>query len=464
VTFRRCAGLFAIAAAFALGAGAAQALAARHAPGVSIDFAQPVVVVTAWGRYGSACFAVLAATVACAALALLIVVRNAGAPPGAGRLGAARPAPPRVAAIALAAAAALAAALAWPFVFSSDVYAYAAYGWLAGHGGDPYLPVPRAAHGAFVEAARFQWGGSFPACVYGPAFVTLARAAVAATGGADVGGALVLLRLLACGAFVGSIFVLDGCLRGMDAVRRFRTVAAFALNPVAIWSVAEGHNDAFVLLGALLGFRLVRRGTLAAGAFVIGLTPLLKATGAALAIGFALDAFAFAPQRARRLIAPLAAGLAVAVALAVPPVLPVLRAIRTIGHYAPSVSAQSFAGVVPAAVCALAAAVYGVIRLGARERDGHAWLGIAAWLALPNPYPWYALWFLPAVAAAGGGAAAAGLYGVTISSVVRYLPDASGHIDPSGLRLAAAVGLLPLLLAFAAFARPLPLRKTNPQI
>jgi hypothetical protein len=451
VTERPWAGLFSVAAVFALGAAVARALAARHPAAFAVDFAQPLVVVTAWGTYGTLCFAVLAATVVCAGFALLAAVRCSSVP-----------ASPALA-LALAATAALAAIAAWPFVFSSDAYAYAAYGALARDGIDPYVPLGRSVHEPFSDAARWQWGGdAFPPCIYGPAFVALARVVVAAAGQTHVAAALDGLRLLACGAFVACIFALDLAMRGASARRRFETLAIFGLNPVALWGVAEGHNDAFVLLAALLGFVLFRRGggSAAAGAVLIGLTPLVKATGAAFVAALALDTLCFRPNRAWWSLAGLAGGLCASVALALPPLLPALYAARRSGHYAPAASVQSALGVAPVALFALAAGIYGVMRLGARKRDGHAWLGIAVWLALPNPYPWYALWFLPAVVAARNGTAAAALYGVTISSLVRYLPDASGHIDSSGLRLAAAVEALPLL-ALALPLRPLPFRKTT---
>ncbi len=449
VSLRASLPLLPVAAVFAIGAVAARVVAGRAPLALARDFAQPLVVVTAWGHYGGVCFAVLATTLGLAALALGAALRatSAGTSP-----------PP--AAVAVAVAAALAAAFAWPFVFSSDVYAYAAYGSLTARGIDPYVPVPSDVHGAFVEAARWQWQGAFPPCVYGPAFVAFARAVVAAADGANVNAALLGLRLTACAAFLGCIFALASCLREMPERRRSCALIAFGLNPVALWSVAEGHNDALVLLVALTGFTLARRGAVY-GAFLLGCSPLVKATGALFALGLALDTFLFAPRAGRRMIVALALGFAMAATLAIPPVLPALHAIGSRGRYLPSGSMQDVFGLAPVLTAALAAAAYGGVRLWGRERDGYAWLGIAAWLALPNPYPWYALWLLPAVVASGGGTAAAALYGVTISSVLRYLPDATGTLATPELRLAALLTASPLLLTLAVFARPLPFRKTS---
>jgi hypothetical protein len=453
--------LFSGALVFALGALVARLVAGEHGPRVAPDFAQPLVVVTAWGAYGGTCFALLAATIGCAAIALFAILRDPESIAPAAH-------------VALAAAAAIAAAYAWPFVFSSDPYAYAAYGWLAAHGVDPYRIVPRDVHGAFVDAARFQWGGSFPACLYGPAFVALAEGVVrfvepwgpgAATPD-DVASALWLLRLLAAAAFLGSIFALDAGLNGLAARPRFTTLALLGLNPVALWSVAEGHNDAFVLLAACGGFALVRRGRAGAGALLLGSTALLKATGFAFALGFALDAYAFAVPRARRILAGIAVGVFASVALAVPPALKLLDVASKAGHSAapspPGTSPRELVGLLPTLLLSLAATTYGFLRLRERERDGHAWLGIAVWLVLPNIYPWYCLWFLPAVAAAGAGAVAAALYGVTITDLVRYLPDAVGRLEPNETRLAAAIAAAPLLVALATLRRTPTQRKTTP--
>ncbi|MGA9018858.1 MAG: hypothetical protein WB438_08005, partial [Candidatus Cybelea sp.] len=78
---------------------------------------------------------------------------------------------------AVCAAAAVALAAAWfvPVLFSSDVYAYAAYGEMARIGLDPYARAPAEAPDALLRAAQAQWVTAFPICLYGPAFVALAE-------------------------------------------------------------------------------------------------------------------------------------------------------------------------------------------------------------------------------------------------------------------------------------------------
>lgn len=451
VNLRRIAALSSIALAFVAG-GIAARIAVRQPPArFAADFAQPLVVVTAWHEYGGACFAMLAATIAIATACTIAIAFRLPAPDRPG------------VAVAITATAAVVAAWSWPFVFSSDVYAYAAYGAMSVAGLDPYRLVPAYVHGNFVDAARWQWSGTYPVCIYGPAFVAFVADVVRWFASSGVGATLWVLRFSAGAAFIGSILALDVIVAGAERRRRFMALCAYALNPVAIWSVAEGHNDAFVLLALFGGAALIRRSNPALGAALAGLSPLVKATGVPLAAGLAVDAALFASAaHGRRVALGMAAGLCAAAFFALPPLLPALAAVRATGRYAPAASLQGLIGTAPVAACALAFAIYGGFRLRQRQRDGFAWLGIATWTALPNGYPWYALWMLPAVLAAEGGVAAAALWSATILSVIRYLPDAAGGTGADAL--AAVLPVLPLLLVPLVFRRnaPSPKKATSP--
>jgi len=437
---RRGLALAATAAPLGCGALVARALAAHHPPALAADFRQPLVVATNWGGYGTAAFALLGACIALAAalLACAVARLRARAGPGDGS------------AIVLAAAVGLAGAAAWPIVFSSDVYAYAAYGDLALRGFDPYLPQPEHVHDALLDAARWQWSGGFPVDVYGPAMLAISRAIVAATGNAAVAPALGAFRGAAAVAFLASVSCAYAALAEFPAERRFVATCAYALNPVVLWSVAEGHNDAFVLLIAAVAALAAARGLAPLGGLLVGLSPVLKAPGLLLAAGFALDAVA--PHRRLNARATLVATLAasvVAAAIALPPLLPALRHIEGHGRYTPSSSLQGLVGMGPAFALALAAGAYGLVQLLRGDRRGHAWLGIALFCGLPNVYPWYALWLVPWSIAAGSGSAAIALWLATIFAVVRYLPDASGMFDGGLGRLVAAVAVAPLAIALA---------------
>jgi hypothetical protein len=442
VNLRRFAALLPVAAAFAAGALAERLWFARPPASTALSFLQPLVVVTSWGSYGGGAFAILAATAAVAALYLVIAARRLA--PGAES--------GDVWAIGLVAASALAAAFAWPFVFSSDTYAYAAYGAMAATGLDPYAPLPLYVDGAFYDAARWQWEGPFPVCVYGPVFVSLATALVRGTGGSGLAVTLWSFRIVAALAFLASIPLLGAALAGWSPARRFGALCAYGLNPAILWTVAEGHNDALLLLMVTAAGAIAVRHP-RAGMFVLGLGPLLKAPGAALALGAVLETFLRRRPGRLALAAAGLAGLALATSVALPPLLPVLASLGATGRYSPQISVQGLIGPVPALALAVAAAAYGVWALAGRDRGGLAWLGIALLVSLPNWYPWYALWLVPWSIAAGDTRASRALWAATISSLARYLPDAVGTLGPEAARLAAGAAVLPLVFATAGTRR-----------
>ena len=153
-----------IAIVIALGAVASRLLLARAPLRFAVDLAQPLPVATEWGRYGAAMWLVLAATLGAACIIYVLQLR----------------APLSIAGTLVAAGLALLAALWWLPLLSSDVYAYAAYGEMARLGLNPYVHHA-AASDALIAAANWQWRPvTVPICVYGPAFVALARALVTA--------------------------------------------------------------------------------------------------------------------------------------------------------------------------------------------------------------------------------------------------------------------------------------------
>jgi len=434
-----------LAGAFWAGAFALHALLAAPPRAIATDLAQPLAVVTAWGGYGGRCFAILAVCVAAAATALAAAIRFA---PASGL-----PRPGLT--VAATAAVALVGAAAWPCTFSSDPYAYAAYGAEAARGLDPYRPLAATVRGASFDAARYQWGGAFPVCVYGPAFVAFAEALWSWTARFGAAAPIAALRAVAGVAFLASIPILDAALAGLAPRRRLIVLCAYGLQPVALWSAAEGHNDTMVLLAAACAAFLVRRGYPFSAGTLLGLSTAIKAPGAFLAAGAALDGLAL-----RRLPAAaygVVGGLLLAALVVVPPLLPALTETGSRGHYAPQLSLQALIGLVPALAVAAFAAAGGLARIFRRERDGFAWLGLAAVAALPNVYPWYALWLVPFALVALPSAPALGLYGVTICAVVRYLPDAMGTMTVGAIRLATLATFAPLLAlvpGIAVLARP----------
>jgi hypothetical protein len=342
------------------------------------------------------------------------------------------------------------AALLFPVVFSSDVYAYAGYGLMALHGLNPYAHAVVTLRGPLMDAVLWQWGNPPPVCVYGPAFVWFAQAIVAIFAGLGPGAPPWALRVGACGALV-----LCAPLAFAAFPERTRAAAAagIALNPIVIWAAAEGHNDVFVVATVLAGFALVARGRPLTGAVVVALSALVKAPGLLAAVAAPLM-FAASKSRSRVLAGSLV-GFAAAALIALPAL---LQLSRNAGHgsYFPQFSLQyaldtafgASAAIALTVALAAALAIGGYALLWKENRSGVALLALALWIAIPNPYPWYALWVLPAAMLAWDTPAAWAIVALTLSSVLRYLPDATTDLSTP---LSAAIALLPFAIAAAVF-------------
>ena len=390
------------------------------------DAAQPLVVVTDWGARGAALLAILLAAVAAAALLYRRAIM--------------RSPPPRIAVTIAGAAAGLLLAAFSPVIFSSDVYAYAAYGDLARLGADPYARTALSLDAPLVRAAAWQWGGALPICVYGPAFVELAKTIVSILAPLGVPAQLNGFRLVAAAAFLLCGPLALAAYRGSVEVR-LRAAAALLLNPAAIWCAAEGHNDALALAVVLSGFALVRRHWAGVGAAVAALAALVKLPGMAAAAALAVV------DRRARLGA--AIGAAVVAALSIPLVTGVATQLAPHGRYAPQASLQAlFAPLSPALAVAAAVAVAivlavaGLRRLKNRAVEGWIWLGIGAWVLVPNPYPWYGLWLVAIAATAPQSRAGRAAVLLSLTALLRYAPDAIATPSPA---LQAALGLLATL-------------------
>jgi hypothetical protein len=381
--------------------------------------AQPIPVVTAWGSSGVLAWLLYAATMCVAGgfyVAALVAARRNEIPRGA---------------IVVATLVAALAAFGFRFMFSSDVYAYAAYGALAAMHQNPYLlrtfPPAQLVDAHWTAAIGFEWP-SLPACVYGPAFVAFSRGIVLATH-FDLAHALLALRLVGIGAFVGAIALAPSALLAL----------AVGLNPVVLSTIAEGHNDALILLAIALAYRLAQKAP-AAGGVLAGFATLLKATGgiAALAIAYVL------PER--RFAWGAAAGIAVSVLLQ-------LLATHAAGGYR-TLAATDFVGTPQAAV---AIALRGTMALGlafwALHLAGRAArvraLAVAAlliWALYPNDYPWYGVWLLPLAAATLEYPEGTALLVLTFSSTLRYLSDVYGYA-PAAPWLEVIVVAIPVCVA-----------------
>ncbi|MBV8530914.1 MAG: hypothetical protein JO104_06320 [Candidatus Eremiobacteraeota bacterium] len=332
---------------------------------------------------------------------------------------------------------ALAAAWLAPMLFSSDVYAYAAYGELARLGIDPYARPAIAGNDALLRNAAWQWNGAFPICVYGPAFVYLAKIIVGALAPAGTLAQLQGMRAIATAALVACVPLAFAAFPNGNS-QRLRAAATIGLNPVAIWCAAEGHNDALALAVTLAGFALVQRGSIGIGAATAALSALVKPPGA-----FAAVALAVVDRRARL---GAAIGFAIAIALSMPLFGGLATQLAPHGRYLPQASLQAvFAplGAMPAAALAAGVAALLVTRgarlIGQQHSEGWIWLGLAAWVLIPNPYPWYGVWLVALAALAPRSRASAVAIGLSFAAMLRYVPDA---VATPNAPLAVALGVL----------------------
>lgn len=398
----------------------------RNAPfSVHTDLAQPLVVVTYWGTFGAKMSVALFLAFAIAAVGYVDVLRSAN-----------------VRRAGTWCAMACLGALAFPVVYSSDVYAYAGYGAMALHGIDPYAHARLALQTPLLTAMIWQWGNPPPMCVYGPAFVWFAQAIVFA---ARENPLLVLwlLRIAACGALVACVPLARAAFASRGERGRDLAAAAITLNPVAIWSCAEGHNDVFVLVLVLGGFALVQRNRAFAGAFLLAATPLVKLVGLAASFGLVLRSVC-GRTRLPAIAAGTIAGLLLSAVVSFPLEHGLQAHLAPAGHYFPQFSLQAVlrfalsptATIACTAVVVLALAIPGALRLARGDRTGAAWLAFAAWLAIPNPYPWYALWVLPVAVYVWDEPEGAALLTLTIACAARYLGDATALQFSTGATIA----------------------------
>lgn len=404
-----------------------------HAPAnLSIDLAQPLVVATWWGAFGAQLLVILYLTLALAFAAYLRALR----------------APPSLRTTVIISAFALAAGLFWQPIFSSDIYAYAAYGEMALRGINPYSHATMLGD-PFVVAAQWQWSGNLPVCVYGEAFVLIASALVALTKSFGVAATLYGFRIASCCAFLACALLLRQVGGARDDERGRRAAMFLALNPVAIWSACEGHNDTWMLALVLGGMVLYRRHPVLGAALSV-VSGAIKVPG--MAPGAAVALLQWISSRRWQPLLGAFVGLVV-VAFASAPIAVALTTNASHGHYQPFVSVQSLS---PVLAIVLALALLLRARAATTPVDRFCLFVLAGWLAIPNPYPWYSLWLLPLAAWTTDRRIATAALLVTAVAMLRYIPDSVGTPSEAAAILLglAALGAYAPLFDRAIISRP----------
>jgi len=433
----------------------------RGAPAaVSADLAQPLAVVTYWQGFGTRLWIALSAAIAVAAIGYFLVLRACSREDVSA---------PSMASIIALCALSCAIALGFPVLFSSDVYAYAAYGDMALHGMDPYGHIRAAFHDRLFDAALWQWGDPLPVAVYGPLFVGIARDAVLIFRAHAVSAPLWALRVLSCLALIACAPLAYLAFGEFSKRIRITAAAGITLNPMAIWASAEGHNDALLLAIVLLGFALIARARFVIGAAVVALAALVKAPALAAAVG-AIAASRHDRRRFAKVVSGAALGAVIVLIVSGPLVLGIGSRLIPGGHYAPQFSVQAaLALALPVRIAAIAGAaiagafiITGGLQMLRNNGEGSLLVALGAWLAIPNPYPWYALWILPIAFVAWKTPAAYALIAASLLAVIRYYPDA--FTDVSGwtaVGLVACTTGIPLLIFSAGTIRAYRVRREN---
>ena len=410
---------------------------------IGVDRAQPLTVVTYWQHFGAQMWLALALAIVVASIGYVGMLRAASTGSAALRY---------LSVTMVLSALACGAALLFPVVFSSDVYAYAGYGDMVLHGINPYAHARIAVHDPLLDAMVWQWGNPPPLCVYGPAFVWLAKAIVATFLPLGAAAPLWALRILACLSLILCAPLAYAAFAPFSRSVRLAAAAGIALNPGAIGSAAEGHNDSLALAIVLGGFALASRAAPFWGALIVALSALVKAPGLAAAVALGAASFSDRSKFAR-----IASGAALGIAFVLALALPLEHGVRTqllpAGHYFPQFSLQYVS--VPLTIVVIGALLWAACMpstsSGSLRYLRMTPVALAALLAVPNPYPWYAIWLLPVAFLAWESAAAWSLIFLSLLMALRYYPDAtSAHLSrPLGVAIVALEFGVPLLLMAA---------------
>jgi hypothetical protein len=357
-------------------------------------------------------------------------------------------------------------------IFSGDVYSYLAQGAMTAAGLDTYKVGPSALGGQLAGNVPAIWQHT-PA-PYGPVFLGLAETVTRLTRH-DTWSGLIGMRVLA----LGGIGLIAWSVPRLARACRVDPAAAVwlgVINPlVLLHLVADAHNDALMLGLMTLGLLSALRGRPWLGVVIVTLAGLVKAPGAA-AIAFVVPIWVgqltgrLRWLRAACATAIIAAGTTVAVtgaagtgygwvrALGTPTLARTWMSVTTdLGylcgralHWLGLASIDQtdhafwFAGLVVAA----ALSVF-LLRHSARIGDVAALgLCLAALVVLgPVVHPWYLLWGLIPLAAAGSPRLRRS---VALSSLVLILLVLPGGVTPGPpVLLGASLGVCLALLTLA---------------
>ena len=362
-----------------------------------------------------------------------------------------------------------------PPLMSRDVYAYAAQGSLAAHGGDPYTTtVARLAGSPYVHLVDPLWRHA--TSPYGPLFLELARGAAAA-GGRHVLVTIVGLRLVAVAGMVLLAVAVPSLARSYG--RSPATAFALAvLNPLLLLTLVGGaHNDALMLGLLVAGLALARSGRAVPAVVLCALAATVKvpAFAGVVYVGWSWPGPAAGWRRRLGPVAGAVAGGAAVVAAvslasgwgwrwltAADPgkVVSWLDPATAAGLLAAKLTAAAGLGAHTAAavgtarvVALAAAAALGLVLLWRTDRidlpAALGWTLLAVAVLGPVVWPWYETWGLTLVAVTARTAARRA---VLVISAVGCFATIPSHVTAPGAAPVVAAVLLALGTAALALA------------
>jgi alpha-1,6-mannosyltransferase len=340
-------------------------------------------------------------------------------------------------------------------IFSSDVYAYCAYGRLYGvHDVNPYNPILMAdgSHDEILRQIAAFFGSQMPSDNYGPLFTLVAGAIARAEAQLPLADLVWTFRAFAAVCAVVAAAGLWKIVARRHPLEAGRRVALFAFHPLVLYESAAGaHNDIFMVALAVWSAALLETYPLIAGMF-LGLSISVKYVSV-----LALPFFAIKSFKRRKIDGVLFTVIAVAI-----PILlfkPFWLGSDTFASLAgqrnliatslpwlltmwfPTLTA---AGLAAGGLIVLASVVaYSLYRWIRADRWSEIWRVIAASLLVaPILNTWYVQWLLPAVADSGAWARYAWWLGVFV--FLRQIQEVA-RVPETGAGIATMIRVLEIL-------------------
>ncbi|HEY8475409.1 MAG TPA: glycosyltransferase 87 family protein [Chloroflexota bacterium] len=358
-----------------------------------------------------------------------------------------------------------------PGTLTTDLYSYAFYGQAVAMGRNPYTAVPADfPDDPLLNLIDPMWRQT-PA-IYGPVWLLLS-AGIALASPLDIGGQVLLYRLLANGVHLVTLLLLWHLLHRWGVKRPLQAWTLYAWNPlVLIEASLNNHNDVVMvalMVGALLAVTYGRWGN---AVLALALASLVKFTA-----GLLLPLLLLRQHRRRAIRLGLAAA-ALMVAAFLPwwngngPLFPFRQWIEHpfVWHYAPTPVALALSAtlqwsgypgieadqiaydvVVGVARLAFLAFAVSVVLRGRRLSLPQAGIQLfVAYLLLAQPWvmPWYFLWVLPLASIAGWDDASARFaVALSLSAAVGMYVD---HFAADWRLPAYIISLAPALVLLAS--------------